>query len=301
MGEDVSGVPTARCCSARRSGGARAADRQRRRRGKGSGSCSTRARPGSVTRTAINNGRPVIQSKLEALGYTVDWEDCNHLGTARRDELQQRGQEPADLHGREPRALRRDRDAEHVLEVRRRQPAGPAARATAEGRDHQVRPERRRHRRRSTTRPTPAPASRSGTGGTAAARTPSSAPSMPGHAATNAHRQRGDRAGRRPRTTCRPRTSRTRGVRRRALQLPAQRPRRPPRARHVRRAHVQPGRQRQGQDHPITWCKLYDGANINDGTPTRRSLPRRPHLDHRHGPLRRPLHRERRRQPTWSR
>jgi hypothetical protein len=30
----------------------------------------------------INNGRPIIQSKLEALGYTVDWEDCNNLGTA---------------------------------------------------------------------------------------------------------------------------------------------------------------------------------------------------------------------------
>src|SRR3954462_12550689 len=30
----------------------------------------------------INNGRPVIQSKLEALGYTVDWEDCNLLGGA---------------------------------------------------------------------------------------------------------------------------------------------------------------------------------------------------------------------------
>src|SRR4051812_21412980 len=29
----------------------------------------------------INGGRPVVQSKLEALGYTVDWEDCNGLGT----------------------------------------------------------------------------------------------------------------------------------------------------------------------------------------------------------------------------
>ncbi|HEX6024761.1 MAG TPA: ThuA domain-containing protein, partial [Solirubrobacter sp.] len=29
----------------------------------------------------INNGRPVIQSQLEGLGYTVDWEDCNGLGT----------------------------------------------------------------------------------------------------------------------------------------------------------------------------------------------------------------------------
>ncbi|HWK27987.1 MAG TPA: ThuA domain-containing protein, partial [Solirubrobacter sp.] len=29
----------------------------------------------------INGGRPVIQSKLEALGYGVDWEDCNGRGT----------------------------------------------------------------------------------------------------------------------------------------------------------------------------------------------------------------------------
>src|SRR5688572_16931724 len=25
----------------------------------------------------INGGRPIIQSRLEGLGYTVDWEDCN--------------------------------------------------------------------------------------------------------------------------------------------------------------------------------------------------------------------------------
>jgi hypothetical protein len=31
---------------------------------------------------AINNGRPVVQSALEALGYTVDWEDCNLNGGA---------------------------------------------------------------------------------------------------------------------------------------------------------------------------------------------------------------------------
>src|SRR3954451_21497212 len=29
----------------------------------------------------INNGRPVIQAKLQELGYTVDWEDCNARGT----------------------------------------------------------------------------------------------------------------------------------------------------------------------------------------------------------------------------
>ena len=32
-----------------------------------------------------------------------------------------------------------------------------------------------------------------------------------------------------------------------------------------------PGVNAKGQDHPITWCKLYDGANLNDGTPTART------------------------------
>ena len=29
-----------------------------------------------------------------------------------------------------------------------------------------------------------------------------------------------------------------------------------------------PGGNAMGQDHPVTWCKLYDGDNINDGTAT---------------------------------
>jgi hypothetical protein len=29
-----------------------------------------------------------------------------------------------------------------------------------------------------------------------------------------------------------------------------------------------PGVNAKGQDHPISWCKLYDGANVNDGTST---------------------------------
>jgi hypothetical protein len=28
----------------------------------------------------INGGRPVVQEKLEAAGYTVDWEDCTNNG-----------------------------------------------------------------------------------------------------------------------------------------------------------------------------------------------------------------------------
>ena len=32
-----------------------------------------------------------------------------------------------------------------------------------------------------------------------------------------------------------------------------------------------PGGNAMGQDHPVTWCKLYDGDNINDGTATAKS------------------------------
>ena len=32
-----------------------------------------------------------------------------------------------------------------------------------------------------------------------------------------------------------------------------------------------PGGNAMGQDHPITWCKLYDGDNVNDNTGTPKS------------------------------
>src|SRR5215208_5806990 len=31
---------------------------------------------------AINQGRPVVQTALQAAGYTVDWEDCDNNGGA---------------------------------------------------------------------------------------------------------------------------------------------------------------------------------------------------------------------------
>ena len=51
----------------------------------------------------INGGRPVVQTALQTAGYTVDWEDCTNNGGG-SDQLRQRQQEPAHLHGREPRA-----------------------------------------------------------------------------------------------------------------------------------------------------------------------------------------------------
>ena len=47
----------------------------------------------------INGGRPVVQTALETAGFTVDWEDCTNNGGAAQ-QLRQRQQEPAHLHGR---------------------------------------------------------------------------------------------------------------------------------------------------------------------------------------------------------
>ena len=45
-----------------------------------------------------------------------------------------------------------------------------------------------------------------------------------------------------------------------------------------------------GQDHPISWCKLYDGDSVADGTGDAEGVQRRPRLADRHGPLRHRLH-----------
>ena len=92
---------------------------------------------------------------------------------------------------------------------------------------------------------------------------------MPGHAATNATGNAATVQVVRSRTTCRPRTcpdtwtfadehyNFLRNVRGDHHVL----------ATFDERTYT-PGVNALGQDHPITWCKLYDGANLDDGTPT---------------------------------
>ena len=87
------------------------------------------------------------------------------------------------------------------------------------------------------------------------------------------HRQRGDRAGVRPEPPVDQGPPGHVDVHGRALQLPAQRPRRPPRARHVRRAHVQPGRQRPRPGSPDHVVQAL-----------RRRQPQRRHADAPHLP-----------------
>ena len=187
------------------------------------------------------------ERRWRRLGYTVEWEDCTNNGGA-ANELQQRRQEPAHLHGHEPRALRRDRVPEHVVRAGGNRPARCWDDA-AEERDHQVHAERRRHhghpqrdghRRRRI---------RVGLVGR-------QQPEL--HGRHHHGRPRGDEpernvatgAGRRPNhlsTKDLPDHVRRWGT---STTTSAQRPRRPPRARDARRAHLQPGRQRQGPGSP---------------------------------------------------
>ena len=57
-----------------------------------------------------------------------------------------------------------------------------------------------------------------------------------------------------------------------------------------------PGGNAMGQDHPITWCKLYDGDSVNDSTGTPKAYNDGRAVGDRHGPLRLRLHGERRQQ-----
>ena len=57
-----------------------------------------------------------------------------------------------------------------------------------------------------------------------------------------------------------------------------------------------PGGNAMGQDHPVTWCKLYDGDNINDNTGTPKSYSDGRTWVTVDGSLRRLLHGEQRQQ-----
>ena len=52
----------------------------------------------------INGGRPVVQSALEAAGYTVDWEDCTNNGGGANN-CDNANKNPRIFTRREPRSL----------------------------------------------------------------------------------------------------------------------------------------------------------------------------------------------------
>ena len=86
------------------------------------------------------------------------------------------------------------------------------------------------------------------------------------------------------------------GVRRRALQLRAQRARHPPRAAHARRVVVRPGPERDGRGPPDHLVQALPRPAGRGRHGPHAAVLGRAHVGHRHGPLRRFVHRERRRQ-----
>ena len=259
------------------------------RRRRASGSCCTPARPVSVIPTASTVVVRWSRAALETAGYTVDWEDCTNNGGAASN---------CDNADKNPRIFTDANLARYdaiVLLNSSAGPPGPLWDRRAEGRDHQVRPERRRHRRR---------------------------PQRDRH---GHHRHDVGLVGRQQRQLGRRRDdARPRRDRPDQHRAGPGRGQQPPRDQAICRTptasatstttstatsaathHVlanldertyTPGGNAMGQDHPITWCKLYDGDNINDGTATRQELQRRPHVGDVDGSLRRLLHGERRQQ-----
>ena len=185
-----------------------------------------------------------------------------HRQRRRREQLRQRRQEPAHLHRREPRALRRDRAPELL-----RRPTRPARGATRSGPRSSSTSRTAAASPASTTPRTWAPPPRHGTGGTATTATRSSAPrcaATPRPTSTNiAQVQVADHNHLATRDL-----PDTYGFGDEHYNF----------NRNVRGTHhvlatldertYTPGGNAMGQDHPITWCKLYDGDNINDNTAT---------------------------------
>ena len=212
---------------------------------------------------AINGGRPVVQTALETAGYTVDWEDCTNNGGGATN-CDNADKNPRIFTDDEPRPVRRDRSIE--LFRRAPRPLGST---------------RRRRRSSSTSRTaaaSPASTTRPDMGTTAETwnwwdgnnGNSVVGATMAGHAATSLTNigqiQVADH------NHLSTRTSRTHyGFGDEHYNF----------RRNVRGTHhvlatidertYTPGGNAMGQDHPITWCKLYDGDNINDNTGTPKS------------------------------
>ena len=197
----------------------------------------------------INGGRPVIQSRLEGLGYTVAWEDCSSRATLEVNLRPTHCNHP----NQNPRVFTAANLAQYDAIVFLNSSwswggGGDAATGPLlEGsqKDALVGYLQNGGGIAAIHNMTDAGRRRVGVG--LVGRQPEL-----GHRHHDArprghqrHRQRRDGAGRRQQPPVDEGPARHVDDRRRALQLPAQRPRRPSRARHVRRAHVHPGRQRR--------------------------------------------------------
>ena len=191
----------------------------------------------------INGGRPIVQAALRDGRLHGRLGGLHQQRRRSGDQLRQRRQEPAHLHGHEPREVRRDRSPELLVGPAR----GPLGRRAAR-RDHQVRPERRRHRRHPQRHRHGHHRHDVGLVGRQQRQLGRRLDDEgPRRDRPEQHRH-GPGRGQQP-----PRHPRPAGhvhVRRRALQLQPQRPRHAPRARQPRRAHLHARRQRDGPGPP---------------------------------------------------
>ena len=206
----------------------------------------------------------LIQAKLQAAGIASDYRTCNGQGTGagRCPAAATHGRQPRDLHRRQPRAVRRDLLLAGVLAQPRRHDRPAAVHRRRAGRDRGVRARRRRPR---------APCTRSVTMGAGAVTWPWwDAPGdsaigalMPGHSATDANNiatvQVSDRNH--PSTKDLPDSyrfgdehytfsSNVRGTHHVLMTLDEE------------TYNVGNGVTRMGADHPIAWCRMYEGARI---------------------------------------
>ena len=234
---------------------------------------------------AIDAGRPAVQTALEGLGYD------GRLGglrqqRRRREQLRQPEQEPARLHRRQPGELRRDLPAQHVRDLERRRAPGPAVGPGAEGRDHPLRPAGRRHRREPQR-------DRHGRGHRLLELVGRRQRLRRRHADEGPRgdepEQRRAGPGRRPQPPLHARAARPVRVRRRALQLRAQRARHPPRARDARRAHLH-ARQPDGPGPSDLLVQALRRRQRRRRHGHAEGVQRRPRLADRHGPLRHGVH-----------
>ena len=191
---------------------------------------------------AINNGRPVVQAALEAAGFTVDWEDCTNNGG---------GANNCDNADKNPRIFTDTNLARYDAVVLLNSSAGPPGPLWSDAQKASIIKYVQNGGgiagvHNATDMGTTAETWNwwDGNNGNSVV-----GATMAGHAATSLDERRAG-AGRRPQPPRHPRRPGHLRDGRRALQLPPQRPRHAPRARHARRAHLHAGRQRHGPGPP---------------------------------------------------
>ena len=209
----------------------------------------------------INGGRPVVQSAIEAAGYTVDWEDCTNNGG---------GATNCDNANKNPRIFTDENLARYDAIVLLNSSAGPPGPLWSDAQKASIIKYVQNGGgiagvHNATDMGTTAETWNwwDGNNGNSVV-----GATMAGHAATSTHEHRPD-PGRRSQPP-RPRRDLpdTYGFGDEHYNF----------RRNVRGSHhvlatidertYTPGGNAMGQDHPITWCKLYDGDNVNDNTGT---------------------------------